>query len=74
LRLEKVRERKRCGRLFPSVFSSFEIKNELKQENMCPCPNSGKGLTSLFLENIKDSGEYDKFVLALLEKNLVIEG
>lgn len=44
-RLEKVRERKRCARLFPSVFSSFEIKQELKQENMCPCPNSGKGLT-----------------------------
>merc|ERR1712023_295754 len=73
-RLEKTRERKRCGRLFPSVFSSFEIKQELKQENMCPCPNSGKGLTVLLLENIKDSGEYDKFVLSLFEKNLVVEG
>ena len=74
LRLEKVRERKRCARLFPSVFSSFEIKQELKQENMCPCPNSGKGLTVLLLENIKDSGEYDKFVLSLFEKNMVVEG
>jgi hypothetical protein len=73
-RLEKVRERKRCARLFPSVFSSFEIKQELKQENMCPCPNSGKGMTVLLLENIKDSGEYDKFVLALFEKNMVSEG
>jgi len=73
-RLEKVRERKRCARLFPSVFSSFEIKQELKQENMCPCPNSGKGLTILLLENIKDSGEYDKFVLSLFEKNMVVEG
>lgn len=73
-RLEKVRERKRCARLFPSVFSSFEIKQELKQENMCPCPNSGKGLTVLLLENIKDSGEYDKFVLSLFEKNMVVEG
>jgi len=73
-RLEKVRERKRCARLFPSVFSSFEIKQELKQENMCPCPNSGKGMTVLILENIKDSGEYDKFVLALFEKNMVSEG
>jgi hypothetical protein len=74
VRLEKVRERKRCARLFPSVFSSFEIKQELKQENMCPCPNSGKGLTVLLLENLKDSGEYDKFVLALFEKNMVVEG
>jgi hypothetical protein len=74
LRLEKVRERKRCARLFPSVFSSFEIKQELKQENMCPCPNSGKGLTVLLLENIKDSGEYDKFILSLFEKNMVVEG
>jgi hypothetical protein len=74
VRLEKVRERKRCARLFPSVFSSFEIKQELKQENMCPCPNSGKGLTVLLLENIKDSGEYDKFVLSLFEKNMVVEG
>merc|ERR1712091_558479 len=41
-RLEKVRERKRCARLF--------------------------------LENIKDSGEYDKFVLSLFEKNMVVEG
>lgn len=41
---------------------------------MCPCPNSGKGLTVLMLENIKDSGEYDKFVLALFEKNMVVEG
>jgi hypothetical protein len=73
-RLEKVRERKRCARLFPSVFSSFEIKQELKQENMCPCPNSGKGLTVLMLENIKDSGEYDKYVLSLFEKNMVVEG
>jgi hypothetical protein len=73
-RLEKVRERKRCARLFPSVFSSFEIKQELKQENMCPCPNSGKGLTVLMLENLKDSGEYDKFVLSLFEKNMVVEG
>jgi hypothetical protein len=74
VRLEKVRERKRCARLFPSVFSSFEIKQELKQENMCPCPNSGKGLTVLMLENLKDSGEYDKFVLSLFEKNMVVEG
>merc|ERR1712224_959279 len=73
-RLEKTRERKRCARLFPSVFSSFEIKQELKQENMCPCPNSGKGLTVLLLENLKDSGEYDKFVLSLFEKNMVVEG
>jgi hypothetical protein len=73
-RLEKVRERKRCARLFPSVFSSFEIKQELKSENMCPCPNSGKGLTVLLLENLKDSGEYDKFVLTLFEKNMVVEG
>lgn len=41
---------------------------------MCPCPNSGKGLTILYLENIKDSAEYDKFVLSLFEKNLAIEG
>jgi chromosome segregation ATPase len=72
-RLEKVRERKRCARLFPSVFSSFEIKQELKQENMCPCPNSGKGLTSLILEGIKDKDEFDKFVVAASEKNLITE-
>jgi len=41
---------------------------------MCPCPNSGKGLTILYLDNIKDSGEYDKFVLFLFEKNLAMEG
>jgi len=40
---------------------------------MCPCPNSGKGLTTLILENIKDSGEYDKFVLSLFEKNMAVE-
>jgi hypothetical protein len=73
-RLEKVRERKRCARLFPSVFSSFEIKNELKQENMCPCPQSGKGLTTLYLENIKDQGEFDKFIMAMFEKSLIVEG
>jgi hypothetical protein len=72
-RLEKVRERKRCARLFPTVFSSFEIKQELKQENMCPCPNSGKGLTSLMLDGIKDKGEFEKFVLALHENNMIVE-
>lgn len=41
---------------------------------MCPCPNSGKGLTILYLENIKDSAEYDKFVLSLFEKNMAVEG
>jgi len=41
---------------------------------MCPCPASGKGLTVLILENLKDSGEYDKFVLSLFEKNMVVEG
>jgi hypothetical protein len=41
---------------------------------MCPCPSSGKGLTILYLENIKDSAEFDKFVLALFEKNLATEG
>jgi chromosome segregation ATPase len=74
VRLEKVRERKRCARLFPSVFSSFEIKQELKQENMCPCPNSGKGLTVLLLENVKDAQEYEKFFLGCFEKNLIVEG
>ena len=44
------------------------------QENMCPCPNSGKGLTVRLLENIKDQGEYDKFVLYLFEKNIIVEG
>jgi hypothetical protein len=73
-RLERVRERQRCGRLFPSVFSSFKIKNELAQESMCPCPASGKGLTQLYLENIKDAAEFDKFVLGLFEKNLAMEG
>ena len=73
-RLERVRERQRCGRLFPAVFSSFKIKNELTQENMCPCPASGKGLTQLYLENIKDAAEFDKFVLGLFEKNLALEG
>jgi len=73
-RLERVRERQRCGRLFPAVFSSFKIKNELTQENMCPCPASGKGLTQLYLENIKDAAEFDKYVLGLFEKNLAMEG
>jgi len=73
-RLERVRERQRCARLFPAVFSSFKIKQELTQENMCPCPNSGKGLTVLYLENIKDSAEFDKFVLFLFEKNMAVEG
>jgi len=74
MRLERVRERQRCGRLFPAVFSSYKIKNELTQENMCPCPASGKGLTQLYLENIKDATEFDKFVLGLFEKNLAMEG
>merc|ERR1712032_566630 len=73
-RLERVRERQRCGRLFPAVFSSFKIKTELTQENMCPCPSSGKGLTQLYLENIKDIAEFDKFVLGLFEKNMALEG
>ena len=41
---------------------------------MCPCPSSGKGLTQLYLENIKDVGEFDKFVLGLFEKNMALEG
>lgn len=74
VRLERVRERQRCARLFPDVFSSYKIKKELTQENMCPCPNSGKGLTILYLENIKDTASYDKFILHLFEKNLAVEG
>jgi len=73
-RLLRRRERQRCARLFPAVFSSFKIKKELTQENMCPCPNSGKGLTMLYLDNVKDAGEYDKYVLNLFEKNLAVEG
>lgn len=41
---------------------------------MCPCPGAGKGLTQLFLEGIEDPQDYDKYVLSLFEKNLVIEG
>jgi hypothetical protein len=41
---------------------------------MCPCPASGKGLTQLYLENVKDSAEFDKFVLTCFEKNLAVEG
>jgi hypothetical protein len=33
VRLERVRERQRCGRLFPQVFSEFKIKKELTQES-----------------------------------------
>jgi hypothetical protein len=44
-RLLRTRERQRCSRLFPAVFSSFKIKRELTAENMCPCPGAGKGLT-----------------------------
>jgi chromosome segregation ATPase len=73
-RLVRRRERQRCARLFPSVFSSFKIKQELTAENMCPCPNSGKGLTVLYLNHISDPGEYDKFVLSLFEHNLAVEG
>jgi hypothetical protein len=41
---------------------------------MCPCPGNGKGLTMLFLDAIKDSSEFDKYVLHLFEKNLAVEG
>ena len=73
-RLSRRRERQRCTRLFPSVFSSFEIKKELTAENMCPCPGVGKGLTQLILEGIEDPGDFDKYVLGLFEKNMAIEG
>jgi hypothetical protein len=73
-RLVRVRERQRCGRLFPAIFSSFKIKKELTQENMCPCPSSGKGMTQLYLEGLKDVSEFDKFVLFLFEKNMALEG
>jgi hypothetical protein len=72
--LTRRRERQRCTRLFPSVFSSFEIKKELTAENMCPCPGVGKGLTQLILEGVEDPGDFDKFVLGLFEKNMAIEG
>jgi len=72
--LVRRRERQRCTRLFPTVFSSFEIKKELTAENMCPCPGKGKGLTQLILDGVEDPGDFDKFVLGLFEKNLAIEG
>merc|ERR1711981_1206474 len=73
-RLIRRRERQRCARLFPAVFSSFKIKKELTAENMCPCPGGGKGMTQLILDGIEDPGDYEKFVLHLFEKNYVIEG
>lgn len=73
-RLVRRRERQRCTRLFPQVFSSFKIKKELTAENMCPCPGGGKGLTQLILDGIGDPGDYDKFVLHLFEKALAYEG
>jgi len=73
-RLIRRRERQRCSRLFPAVFSSFKIKRELTAENMCPCPGGGKGLTQLILDGIEDPGDFDKYVLHLFEKNLAIEG
>merc|ERR1711981_1383733 len=73
-RLQRKRQRQRCTRLFPRVFSSFKIKRELNAENMCPCPGTGKGLTQLILEGIEDPGDFDKFVLTLFEKNLAVEG
>lgn len=73
-RLQRRRERQRCTRLFPQVFSSFKIKRELTAENMCPCPGTGKGLTQLILDGIEDPGDFDKFVLSLFEKNLAVEG
>merc|ERR1711981_1384600 len=73
-RLLRRRERQRCARLFPAVFSSFKIKKELTAENMCPCPGGGKGMTQLILDGIEDPGDYDKFVLHLFEKNLALEG
>jgi hypothetical protein len=73
-RLIRRRERQRCARLFPQVFSSFKIKKELTAENMCPCPGSGKGTTQLILEGVEDPSDFDKFVLALFEKNMALEG
>lgn len=73
-RLIRRRERQRCTRLFPQVFSSFKIKKELTAENMCPCPGSGKGTTQLILDGVEDPGDFDKFVLALFEKNMALEG
>lgn len=68
-KLVRRRERQRCTRLFPAVFSSFKIKKELVAINMCPCPGVGKGLTQLILDGINDPSDYDKFVLGLFEKN-----
>jgi hypothetical protein len=73
-RLQRRRERQRCTRLFPQVFSSFKIKRELTADNMCPCPGTGKGLTQLILDGIEDPGDFDKYVLGLFEKNLAMEG
>lgn len=73
-RLIRRRERQRCARLFPQVFSSFKIKKELTAENMCPCPGSGKGTTQLILDGVEDPSDFDKFVLALFEKNMALEG
>ena len=69
VKLVRRRERQRCTRLFPAVFSSFKIKKELTAENMCPCPGVGKGLTQLILDGIDDPSDFDKFVLGLFEKN-----
>jgi len=41
---------------------------------MCPCPNSGKGLTSLILENIKEMDALYQWQLSLFEKNMIQEG
>jgi len=41
---------------------------------MCPCPGSGKGTTQLILDGVEDPGDFDKFVLALFEKNMALEG
>lgn len=72
-RLVRRREKQRCTRLFPLVFSTFKIKKVLSAENMCPCPGQGKGMTQLILDGVEDAGDYDKFVLGLFEKNQAVE-
>lgn len=71
--LERKRQKQRCARIFPNIFSGAKIKQELNNNNMCPCPQGGRGRSQIVINDIEDPEEYNDSVLYLFEKSLVIE-
>merc|ERR1711939_839663 len=58
----------------PTSLQLIQNQERVHRRKHVPMPRYGKGTTQLILDGVEDPSDFDKFVLALFEKNMALEG